>query len=100
MSTAVAEVVHRGFLKVYLSRGFIGLPEIYRDYAIAIGLKKRGQTIYCRPTPRNIGNILKLKHLIKIEHVDQVPPPKVTSKGFFVQNTYLQNASQFKLRTK
>jgi len=48
MSTAVAEAVHKGFLKVYLSRGFIGLPEIYRDYAIAIGLKKRGQTIYCR----------------------------------------------------
>lgn len=90
----------RGYLKVYLYRGFIGLPDAVRVHAKCLGLRKRFQTVYVRPAPAAIGNILKIKELVKVDLVAQKPPPRTTPlypAGYAVCGTFLPRAASFVL---
>ena len=80
------------FLKVYLYRGFIGLPKAIREHAKCLGLRKRFQTVYLYPTASVIGNILKIKELVKVDLVDSIPQPNtdpLARAGFECIGTFL-----------
>lgn len=82
------------FLKVYLYRGFIGLPKVVQDHAKCLGLHKRYQTVFIKPIPKTIGNLLKIKELVKVELVQSVPPKQqgpITAKGYRVLNNLLRH---------
>jgi ribosomal protein L30/L7E len=88
-------------LKVKLFRGFIGLPAAAKEHARCIGLTKRFQTVYLRPAPELIGNLLKIKELVKVELVDQFPPQQagpIYSKGYKVTGTFLPDAPVYRYR--
>ncbi len=61
------------FLKVYLNRGFIGLPESVRDAARVLGLTRRYQTVYLEPNAVNVGSVLRIKELVRVSLVQSVP---------------------------
>lgn len=80
------------FLKVYLYRGFIGLPKIVQSHAKCLGLRQRYQTVYITPNPKAIGNLLKIKELVKVELVETRPPPRegpMYPKGYKVMHSLL-----------
>lgn len=79
------------FFKVKLYRGFIGLPDKYREWAHTLGLKKRGQTSYVPVMPKTMGAIIKLKELLKVDLVDEKPASinPVYPKGYEVVDNYL-----------
>lgn len=92
LTTPIKYTAEGPFLKVYLYRGFIGLPKSIKDNAKCLGLTKRYQTVYVPPHPSCIGNILKIKELVKVELVDKKPAPRVGPmypKGYAVQGNYL-----------
>lgn len=80
------------FFKVKLYRGFIGLPEKYREWARTLGLRKRGQTNYVPVMPETMGAIIKLKELLKVDLVDEKPDyiNPVYPKGYEVIDNYLE----------
>ena len=79
------------FLKVYLYRGFIGLPKSIREHAKCLGLTKRFRTVYIPAVPIAVGNLLKIKELGKVELVNEKPIPRIGSslypKGYQVSTT-------------
>lgn len=72
-------------------RGFIGVDKTLKVNAECIGLRKRFQTTYIPITPENVGNLLKIKELVKVEHVVRKPDPSIPlyPKGFSVVGSYL-----------
>lgn len=75
-------------LQVNLYRSIIGLPKKFIAITRAIGLRKTHQTVFLKITPYTVGQLVKLKELIKIKliHKDQVP-----AKG------YLKSPPGFKI---
>ena len=92
-----AKSAGKPFLRVLLHRGFIGLPRDVRDSARAIGLTKRHQTVYLRPTPIAIGNLLKIKELVKVSLAAARPAPRsgpMHPKGYAVLHSLLPPTTQ------
>lgn len=86
----------KGFLKVKLMRGFIGIDKTLAKCARCIGLNKRFQTSYLPLHPLAIGNLLKLKELVRIEYVDTKPAQvnPVYPKGYKVVGSLLAKEPQ------
>ena len=49
----------------------IGGPKTQKATLAAIGLRKIGQSVILEDTPSNMGQILKVKHLVKIEDINE-----------------------------
>lgn len=81
----------KGFLKVKLMRGFIGIDKKLSKCARCIGLNKRFQTSYVPIHPLAIGNVLKLKELVRVEYVNTKPEHvnPVYPKGYKVIGSLL-----------
>lgn len=64
-------------LQVKLYRSVIGLPEKYMRIAESLGLKRTHQTSFVKVTPYTVGQIVKIKELVKVKLIEksQVPPP-------------------------
>lgn len=79
------------FFKIKLCRGFIGLPERYREWAKTLGLRKRGQTSYVPVQPETMGAIIKMKELLKVDLVSERPvhANPVYPKGYEVVHSYI-----------
>lgn len=100
MKKALAESAGK-FLKVKLFRGFIGLPKSAQEHARCIGLTKRFQTVYLQPEPHIVGNLLKIKELVKVELVNSMPPRRIGPlypKGYHVTSTYLPSSHLYSYR--
>jgi ribosomal protein L30 len=84
------------FFKVKLFRGFIGLPEKHREWAKNLGLRKRGETVYVPVRAETVGSILKLKELLKVDLVDEIPKAinPTYPKGYQIVSSYLNNGKQ------
>ena len=54
-------------LQVKLYRSVIGLPKKFHAITHAIGLRKTHQTVFLKITPYNVGQLVKLKELVKIK---------------------------------
>ena len=85
-----------GYLKVYLYRGFIGLPKSVREHAKCLGLTKRFQTVYIPAAAPAVGNLLKIKELVKVQHVPEIPVPRkpMYPRGYTVLSSYLPAGHQ------
>ena len=71
--------------KITLMRSTIGMPPKTRKNAEALGLFRRGRSIY-RPICNELaGIILKIKELVKLELVDErEPTKKPAAKGYTI----------------
>lgn len=75
------------FLKVYLNRGFIGLPQAVRESAKCLGLTRRYQTVFVRPLPLYVGHLLRIKELVRVSLVDACdarPANRASPPGFSI----------------
>ncbi|KAI9474328.1 hypothetical protein BDB00DRAFT_860636 [Zychaea mexicana] len=61
------------FYKVTLTRSTIGLSKDYRAAAQTLGLFRLNQTSYQPVNPSTAGLILKLKEIVRVQNVDQIP---------------------------
>ncbi|KAJ4417928.1 39S ribosomal protein L33, mitochondrial [Gnomoniopsis sp. IMI 355080] len=68
MSTAVAPTA---FFRITLHRSQIGMPQRTRDVLAALGLHKRGKTVFHPVHPQFAGMIMKVKELVKVQEVDR-----------------------------
>ncbi|KAL6939197.1 hypothetical protein ACO0RG_003026 [Hanseniaspora osmophila] len=55
------------YFKITLARSVIGLPQNKRKIVSAIGLTKRGRTIYRQVTPGMAGALAQVKELVEVE---------------------------------
>jgi large subunit ribosomal protein L30 len=86
------------FFKITLHRSAIGLPERTRGVLMALGLRRRCQTVFHPVSPQFAGMIMKVKELVKVEEVAKAlskaemkdlrrPPP-----GFYIERRASQAA--------
>ena len=84
-------------LQVKLYKSTIGLPKEFQAITKAIGLRRTHQTVFLKVTPYIVGQLVKLKELIKIKliHKDQVPVKGYlkTPPGFKIVGNMLENNS-------
>lgn len=64
------------FFRITLHRSQIGMPQRTRDVLSALGLHKRGKTVYHPVHPQFAGMIMKVKELVKVDEVAYRPTPK------------------------
>ncbi|KAI9025993.1 hypothetical protein CLU79DRAFT_744096 [Phycomyces nitens] len=64
------------YFKVTLKRSTIGLSDDFRAATLTLGLVRLHQTTYQPVNPSTAGLILKLKELVKVEHVASIPTPE------------------------
>jgi large subunit ribosomal protein L30 len=57
--------------KVTQIRSKIGWPKTQKATLAALGLRKIGQSVTIEDTPANMGQVLKVKHLVKIENINE-----------------------------
>jgi ribosomal protein L30 len=77
--------------KITLMRSSIGLAPDVRKTVTALGFKKRMQSVYRSINAKNVGRIVKIKELVKVETMDREAVeeelrPKIRSenKGYTV----------------
>ncbi|MGB9680021.1 MAG: 50S ribosomal protein L30 [Thermoanaerobacteraceae bacterium] len=58
-------------LKITLSKSLIGRLEKQKNTAIALGLRKIGNTVVYEDTPQIRGMIKKINHLVKVEEISE-----------------------------
>lgn len=63
--------VPTAFFRITLHRSSVGMPQRTRDVLAALGLHKRGRTVYHPVHPMFAGMIMKVKELVKVEEVDR-----------------------------
>lgn len=59
------------YFRITLTRSAIGLPERTRGVLMALGLRKRTQTVYHPVHPQFAGMIMKVKELVHVEEVER-----------------------------
>ncbi|MBI4645243.1 MAG: 50S ribosomal protein L30 [Bacteroidia bacterium] len=59
-------------VKIKQIKSNIGCPKVQKRTLEALGLKKNGDIIEIDASPQIIGMINKIKHLIKIEYLDNL----------------------------
>jgi ribosomal protein L30 len=70
------------FFQITLMRSLIGLPSKTRRSVAALGLSKRHQVVWQPFTSPVVGTLLKVKELVTVELVSDIPPKMPTPKGF------------------
>ncbi|KAJ3038876.1 39S ribosomal protein L33, mitochondrial, partial [Rhizophlyctis rosea] len=70
------------YYEIALRRGLIGLPEKTRKYVEMAGLRKRYMVVWKPVTPENAGLILRIKELVTVRLVNEIPEKPERPKGF------------------
>lgn len=70
------------YYQITLMRGMIGLPQSTRKIVRTLGLTKRHQIVWQPITSSVAGMILKLKELVRVELVAEIPPKKTVPIGY------------------
>ncbi|KAH9893837.1 ribosomal protein L30, ferredoxin-like fold domain-containing protein [Xylariomycetidae sp. FL2044] len=79
------------FFRITLHRSAIGLPERTRGVLAALGLRRRGRTVFHPVSPEFAGMIFKVKELVKVEEVPhalttrQLRDERKPEPGFWVE---------------
>lgn len=71
------------FFRITLHRSSIGMPQRSRDVLAALGLHKRGKTVFHPVHPQFAGMIMKVKELVKVEEVNR----RLTGKDLRAERT-------------
>ncbi|KAJ3325558.1 hypothetical protein HDV06_003328 [Boothiomyces sp. JEL0866] len=61
------------YYEITLRRGVIGLPEATRKIVSALGFQKRHQVVWRLVSPKSAGQILKIKELVHVRLVNEIP---------------------------
>ncbi|PSR75292.1 ribosomal protein L30 [Coniella lustricola] len=75
-AAAAATSAATSFFRIHLHRSQIGMPQRTRDVLAALGLHKRGKTVYHPVHPQFAGMIMKVKELVKVDEVAYRPTPR------------------------
>ncbi|KGG51508.1 hypothetical protein DI09_338p10, partial [Mitosporidium daphniae] len=59
-------------------RSYVGLPKDIKDACVVLGLKHTHHSSLLIPSPYVVGNLAKIRNLIRIEYIDKGPFPKET----------------------
>ncbi|KAK3946437.1 ribosomal protein L30, ferredoxin-like fold domain protein [Diplogelasinospora grovesii] len=59
------------YFRITLHRSAIGLPQRTRGVLMALGLRRRQQTVFHPVEPQFAGMIFKVKELVRVETVDK-----------------------------
>jgi large subunit ribosomal protein L30 len=84
------------FFRITLHRSAIGLPKQTGLVLKALGLKRRGQTVFHPVNRDSAGMVLRVKELVMVEEVDarktkqQVHEEQRPDPGFVVESRLLQ----------
>jgi large subunit ribosomal protein L30 len=70
------------YYQITLMRGMIGLPQSTRKIVRTLGLTKRHQIVWQPITSSVAGMILKLKELVRVELVHNIPSKKTVPVGY------------------
>ena len=70
------------YYQITLMRGIIGLPRSTRKVVYSLGLSKRHQIVWKPITSSVAGMILKLKELVRVECVSDIPQKKIVHDGY------------------
>ncbi|KAI7848147.1 hypothetical protein BDC45DRAFT_575120 [Circinella umbellata] len=68
------------YYKVTLTRSTIGLSQDYRAAAKTLGLFRLNQSTYQPVNASTAGLILKLKEIVRVQNVDQIPEKSAANK--------------------
>ncbi|GMM32291.1 mitochondrial 54S ribosomal protein YmL33 [Martiniozyma asiatica (nom. inval.)] len=55
------------YFKITQLKSTIGLPQLYKDTLLALGLRRRHQTVYHKITQQQAGQIARVKELVQVE---------------------------------
>ncbi|KAJ3273033.1 39S ribosomal protein L33, mitochondrial [Terramyces sp. JEL0728] len=70
------------YYEVTLRRGVIGLPEATRKIVSALGFQKRHQVVWRLVSPKSAGQILKIKELVHVRLVNEIPAKITLPSGY------------------
>ncbi|KAJ3287159.1 hypothetical protein HK104_008731 [Borealophlyctis nickersoniae] len=70
------------YYEVHLKKGLIGLPWQTRKKVKEIGFRHRNDVIWRRVNPISAGHILRIRDLVSVRLVNEIPGPVVIPKGF------------------
>jgi large subunit ribosomal protein L30 len=70
------------YYEIALRRGIIGLPARTKHIVQSLGLQKRHQVVWRMVSPRSAGQILKIKELVTVRLVNEVPTKEAWPTGF------------------
>lgn len=59
------------YFKITQLKSTIGLPRLYKDTLLSLGLRRRHQSVFHKITPQQAGQILRVKSLVQVELADQ-----------------------------
>jgi len=60
-----------GKLRITLSKSTIGYAKDQKRTAWALGLRRLGRSVVHRDTPQIRGMVAKIRHLVKVEEIDE-----------------------------
>jgi ribosomal protein L30/L7E len=72
------------YFRLRVVKSLIGLPHWKRKWALSLGIKRRDDIRYVEVNQCNMSLILKLKEILKVSTVDEVPLPRPVRKGYTV----------------
>ena len=70
------------YYEICLRRGILGLPKKTREIVNALGLHTRHQVVWRLVSPRSAGQILKIKELVHVRLVNEIPEKPIYPRGF------------------
>jgi ribosomal protein L30/L7E len=70
------------FFEITLRKGFYGLPKKTKEYLRALGLTMRHQVVWRKVGPRSAGHILKVKELVSVRLMNEIPQKVVAPTGY------------------
>lgn len=70
------------YFKISLIRGSIGLSSKIKQACLSLGLKHRFQVVLRRVDEKHAGLILKVKELVKVELVNEIPREIKVDRGW------------------
>ena len=81
------------YYEICLRRGLIGLPKKTREIVNALGLHTRHQVVWRLVSPRSAGQILRVKELVHVRLVNEIPEKPKYPKGFTKVASFVENKS-------
>jgi ribosomal protein L30 len=70
------------FYQITLRRGLIGINAPIKHVVHSLGLSRRHETVWRRVSPKTAGQILRVKELVTVELVNEIPQRVETEKGY------------------
>jgi len=73
------------YYEITLLRSTIGLPKSTRERVKALGLHKKGKTVYREVNPKSAGQILLLRELLRVNLVNEIKSKRKITLGYSLQ---------------